>query len=296
MRIIIRKSQEEGGRWVTMHGRHVFIKDGQSPEDALKESLEKKPNEQKPQAAKLSPEELRAWIAKNEPKAGIGSTFASDTANELYYDARRTPELVAAVEEISSKSSIGSAIRVVDSGKAWGTGWIAAHDEWNAASKLGGSGSMPKATIEDAAEAASGSGWRKPKEMTEDALNAFKARREIFQKRLLAKNPDGFVTVYRGISGAQARKLIKENPAKDQEVDLGVHQLSSWSMDEYDAGEFAFGPKRKKVGVVLSARIPIKDVWTAGRIGQGVIRFEDTMNEVVTLNAQKTIKAKVVSR
>jgi len=70
---------EEEGRWVTMRGRHVFIKKGQSPKEALNESLKKSPsktNEKK--SVEIDQEAIKKMDAKYKKEGYNGSQFIDE--------------------------------------------------------------------------------------------------------------------------------------------------------------------------------------------------------------------------
>jgi hypothetical protein len=103
---------------------------------------------------------------------------------------------------------------------------------------------------------------------------------------LLKEHPSGQIEVYRGIKGAQIKKLGTE-----EEVDLGVHALSSWSTHVFTAQEFA-----GKKGAVLKTTISISDVWATGEhaMEHQLMRMADQHGEIVVLSSDKSRRVHVV--
>jgi hypothetical protein len=168
----------------------------------------------------------------------------------------------------------------MDSEKAWGTGWAAATDEWQAAQALGANDSVSKATREEISS--------RGKPLSDTDLSAFRERGSLLQTSLADEHPSGEVELYRGIKGAQAKKLGGEVGG---EVELGVHGLSSWSTSRSVAAEFS-----GKSGRILSTTVKIKDVWSTGEhiMAHQIIRFSDQHGEYVIKTSGKTRAARVV--
>ena len=186
---------------------------------------------------------------------------------------------MAMIEHVEGKSSTQSMYRAMESGNEWqGTAWESATDEWAAAEKLGGNGSASKTTKELLAKSAA---------MSESDVSAFAARREFAVAALRAEHGDE-VTLYRGIKGAQARK-IRESGQED--VDLGVRSLASFATSRTSAAGFA-----GKNGVVVEVKVPVEDAWMVRDVMpcRMIHNFSDDAGEVVLLNKKKTRKAKVV--
>ena len=123
--------------------------------------------------------------------------------------------------------------------------------------------------------------------MSDSDVAAFAARREFAIAALRAEHGDE-VTLYRGVKGAQARKL-QESGSDD--VDLGVRSLSSFATSRTSAGEFA-----GKKGVIVEVKVPVEDAWMVRDVmpRRMINNFSDDAGEVVLLNKAKTRKAKIV--
>jgi hypothetical protein len=223
---------------------------------------------------------------KDLPRGWLGgSLFRSDTAIELTSQYRTTEQRRQEYARLAAASSRDSALRAMDSEKDWGTGWTNATDEWQAAQALGASSSVSKATKEAMSE-------EKVKPLSDDDVKAFKERLDITHEHMLKENPEGTITVYRGIKGAQAKKAqgqIDDN----NELELGVHGLSSWSTYPSTAAGFA-----GKKGVIVAMDVPIKDVWSAGSrvLGSQIVRFTDQHGEVVVKTSDPSRRVRVTRR
>lgn len=186
---------------------------------------------------------------------------------------------MAMIEHIESKSSTESMYRAMESGNSWqGTAWESATDEWSAAERLGGNGSTSKTTKELLLTSS---------QLSDSDVSAFAARREFAVAALRAEHGDE-VTLYRGVKGAQAKK-IRESEQDD--IDLGVRSLSSFATSKTSAAGFA-----GKNGVVVEVKVPVEDAWMVRNAmpRRMVNNFSDDAGEVVLLNKGKTRKARVV--
>ena len=186
---------------------------------------------------------------------------------------------MAMIEHVEKNSSTESMYRAMESGNSWqGTAWESATDEWAAAEKLGGNGSTSKTTKELLSASSA---------LSDSDVAAFAARREFAIAALRAEHGDE-VTLYRGVKGAQARKL-QESGSDD--VDLGVRSLSSFATSRTSAGEFA-----GKKGVIVEVKVPVEDAWMVRDVmpRRMINNFSDDAGEVVLLNKAKTRKAKIV--
>lgn len=190
---------------------------------------------------------------------------------------------------------VRAVMRAMDSGAEWGLGWRVAYDEWDAASQVGGSGSMPRDTADGIArltkEEGGGYGDRVP--LSETDVEAFAARRKWHQDKFRELYPDG-VTMYRGVSGKPAAKWTRSAEGSD-EFEGPVWQLSSWTTSRGIAGTFAWGENGRGKGIVLEAHITADDIWMLPVYGgEGVLRVHDTKGEAVVLSPDLTRRARVV--
>lgn len=186
---------------------------------------------------------------------------------------------MAMIEHVESKSSTESMYRAMESGNSWqGTAWESATDEWSAAERLGGNGSTSKTTKELLSTSSP---------LSDTDVAAFAARREFAVAALRAEHGDE-VTLYRGVKGAQAKKI---RDSGQDDVDLGVRSLSSFATSKTSAAGFA-----GKNGVVVEVKVPVEDAWMVRDVmpRRMVNNFSDDAGEVVLLNKGKTRKAKVV--
>lgn len=190
----------------------------------------------------------------------------------------------AMAEHVEERSSRAAALSSIESQMAWGTNFAGAAKEWQAAEKLGGSGSKGLAAR---------SAVKESPPLSDDEVSAFRARQEFTQVYVRDQfagkiDAEGNIELYRGVSGSQGRKIRE---AGGQEVDLAVHSLSSFTLSRRDAEDFARG----KNGVVLKVKVPVKDLWSAPRMTSPhqVIRFSEDSGELVVLNSAKYRRAVV---
>ena len=79
----VKDKGDEDGRWVTMHGSPVFIRDGQSAEEAAKERFgEEKPSGDRTSGRESSPKESQLEAAE---KAGLGKTYHGKDSDRTDY-------------------------------------------------------------------------------------------------------------------------------------------------------------------------------------------------------------------
>lgn len=219
--------------------------------------------------------EAKKRLANREQAFG-----GSEVLHELTSPYRQNPEALDEIQSVASKSSFDSTVKALDSQMAWQSGWAALKPEWEAAQRAGGNGQMSKTAKEEM----NNPGWKYKEPLSESDHKAFAARREWMQQKFRELHGEE-IEVYRGVKGAYAKKLPESG-----EVDLPGYALSSWTVDEFDAHEFA-GSK----GRVLRTKIKASDIWMLPRVGiESALKIADARNEVVILNTSKTRKAEVV--
>ena len=81
---------------------------------------------------------------------------------------------------------------------------------------------------------------------TKDFLKSYYVNQAILNK----EHPDGFIEVYRGVSGEDMKGFFGKE--KGEHVSLNYYNLSSWSEDRNVAAEFS----KKESGIVIKAKIP----------------------------------------
>lgn len=91
-RVLKRFAEETDGRWVTMNGRKVFIREGESGEDALNRSLKgKEVGESAPSGSEFSAGEtavtIGGWATSHSRKGGEGIFYGKmrPTRGQSYY-------------------------------------------------------------------------------------------------------------------------------------------------------------------------------------------------------------------
>ena len=233
---------------------------------------------------------------KDEPSSGYRKSSAEKAlAAEKAGDRREIVSYIAyrqfrdessgkpmqMIEEVERASSTESMYRAMQSGNDWqgAGGWESAADEWAAAQALGANTESSRATKQAIASM---------KELSEQDVAAFDARRK-FAVESLRKEFGDEVTLYRGVKGAQAKK-IKESG--EDEVELGVRSIASFATIRGSAEDFA-----GKNGVVVEVKVPVEDAWMVrGVMPRGIVSFSDDAGEVVLMNRDKTRKARVVNR
>jgi hypothetical protein len=233
-------------------------------------------------------DEIRRWAAEKLKTAGLQ---APATLYILGAPRRATPLTDAMAEYIEKRSSRDAMVRAMESQVKWNLGGNQL--EWVAAQALGGNGSEAEMMSRVPGEKA---------ELTEDIKQAFRARTEFIQARVREKYGDE-ITVYRGVYGTYAGKLKqlwRAGGSPEQEIDIPVRSLQSWTTDMSAAAQFAFGYTKsgllgKRGGVVLKKRISWKDVWGSNEIGaKNAIRFSDDHDELVVLHKEPTTKAEII--
>lgn len=240
---------------------------------------------EKPAATPSDEELIALGTAMEREAARRGFGRRSDTAQTLAYANRRTEEAMDEIRTVVGQSDFPSAVRVIDSGADWQGGWATALDEWEAANRLGGNGQMSRATRNEF-EGKTRT-WLTPerKPLSESELRAFEARQRWMQEQFRKEYGDE-VEVYRGVSGAYAKKLPSQG-----EAEIPVYALSSWTTDILVAKEFARG----RNGKILKTKVKAKDVWLLPRRGvESVIRVADARDEIVVLNREKTVRVEVL--
>lgn len=219
----------------------------------------------------------------------------SDAEYTLSSEFRRTEDAVDEMLHTTNASNFASMDRAMSSKVQWGMGWAGAHDEWLAAEALGGNGAMSKLTATTIAEKLAGSGYsRALLPLSAQDVAAFSARQRWHQAQFQTEF-GGEVTLYRGVTGAYAKKLFAAAPTSGpaegvMQVDMPTYALSSWTPSRGVANEFAKG----KTGIVVSTVVRAQDVWMMPRRGtESVLRVADARDEVVVLNKTPTRRVKV---
>jgi len=168
--------------------------------------------------------------------------------------------------------------------------------EFQAAQILGGQGgTMPK-EIKYYLQAKDWDGFLQNPPLTKIAIKAYQARR-TWQIEQLRKKYGDTLTLYRGINGTQVKNLKKTlgNRGEGDEIDLGVHMLSSFTISKDGANNFATMNKKKvKDGAILKVTVPVEQAWFAEEFRPiATPRFVEDLGEIVILNNSKTIKATI---
>lgn len=247
---------------------------------------------------------------------------------------RRTAGTMALARAIyhASGDDLTTVARVMDSGAGWGANWSGALDEWDAVQQL--TGAEPPKQIKEAMKRESESsygrkplsendlnGYRARQQWYQDQFRAaygdegVEVFRGITGKRAMKpwveagqasreKNVSQLTEEYRKRPPKYEWNEPRDNEyaalsdayrdAMSDPVEGGVWPISSWSEDRSVASEFAYGPKGRKPGVVLSTRIRPSDIWMIPVFGgQGVMRFTDVSGEHVVVTPTGKREARV---
>lgn len=257
---------EKGGEFIDAGGASLSDTKGQSVfSGKIKDRQGEDDSELELKLARIAKEKLR--------RLGF---HAGDVVYTIDAPLRRTEEGLDEIRHVMrAVDDFDIMDRVVNSQTRWGSSWAVATDEWEAAQRLGGNGNMGRETKEKLKQ--------KGNPLSEKEVKGFEARREWMQQKFREKYGDE-VEVYRGVKGAYAKKLTL---AKD--IDLPSYTLSSWSVNAYDAMQFA-----GKAGHVLKTTIKAEDVWLLPSNGvQSPIKVSDEHDEIVVLNREKTRRVKL---
>lgn len=222
---------------------------------------------------------LKKEVEKNFLKKGNVDGFMSTD------DSHPSFRMAQAVEGATDRETM---MKVVKSQMDWQSSPSKAVDEWKAARALGMSEAVPqdvKAQLEQNPE------------MDRKTLKAFMAREEFTQAFLREKyagqiDSEDRITLYRGVSGPQAREIQR---LKKDDIDVGVHGLSSFSTDIQSARDFAFVVSKSLRGAVLEVKVPVKEVWAAPQdLSPQGFKYLNDRGEVVVRSKTGTRSARVI--
>jgi hypothetical protein len=133
-----------------------------------------------------------------------------------------------------------------------------------------------------------------------DQQRAYETRAAVHQELFSRDHPDlidaeGNVTLYRGVTGPQAKQL-----EEGKDVSLVVRSLSSWTLSKRDAQGFAerlnATGRATKYGALLEAKVHLRDVWSVPREygPQPAMRYADDRHEVVVRARSGSVASRVL--
>jgi hypothetical protein len=180
---------------------------------------------------------------------------------------------------VESKSTEAVMTALAAQRKWTGDNWEEDTLDWRAARLLGASRSASEETNAALRDEKAGP--------TSAELTAVEARVKATQEILRAEHGD-IITLYRGVQFEQAD--ILKNVELGEDVDLGVHGLSSWSTSLKTAKTYA---DQSRNGVVLKSEIKIDDVFMSAKYGP-TPKYKVDKTEVVIMSKTATRKAELV--
>lgn len=177
-------------------------------------------------------------------------------------------EMANKIEGVSDRDTM---LKVTGSQASWNTSPEAAQTEWNGAVALGATPVLPRGM--------------KTQQISEKEKSAFKARKE-FTEQYVRKEFGEEITVYRGISGAQSRKIKEALNSGADKIEVGVRGLQSFTTNVSAAREFSGNN-----GVIISTKIKPSEVWSYNGLGvRGPISFSEDRSELVVLHKSPSIR------
>ena len=107
---VYENAKDEKGKWITIKGTHVFIKDGQSVEDAMKDTFKSSPTEKKEKGGKQKEkDDLKGKYAKEDANFNIKQLKKDiDEAQSLGYEEVEDIAEFLGLDEDEVRETIGS--------------------------------------------------------------------------------------------------------------------------------------------------------------------------------------------